>query len=206
VRALAKDSRGSLASSSVPPATGRIYVGASGDFGDLAPDAKGQLTFHSLLPAEARRNKRFDQVFTPAVTPEGVAGKLRALTNQPPTLLIRSIRLQRAAELLRQDAGSVAEVAYLVGDDPRGSGLNPRPRDRNDSFCDLRNRFSVRQSATTPCTAQSGTTHHGGWRTVASPCVRIPGGGVHVSSIDRCGVARVFVDAGDGAGGPRAIR
>jgi AraC-like DNA-binding protein len=41
--------------------------------------------------------------------------KLRALTNQPPTLLIRSIRLQRAAELLRQEAGSVAEVAYRVG-------------------------------------------------------------------------------------------
>jgi signal transduction histidine kinase/DNA-binding response OmpR family regulator len=41
--------------------------------------------------------------------------KLRALTNQPPTLLIRSIRLQRAAELLKQDAGSVSEVAYLVG-------------------------------------------------------------------------------------------
>ncbi len=41
--------------------------------------------------------------------------KLRALTNQPPTLLIRSIRLQRAAELLKQEAGSVAEVAYLVG-------------------------------------------------------------------------------------------
>lgn len=41
--------------------------------------------------------------------------KLRALTNQPPTLLIRSIRLYRAAELLRQRAGSVAEIAYAVG-------------------------------------------------------------------------------------------
>jgi signal transduction histidine kinase/DNA-binding response OmpR family regulator len=41
--------------------------------------------------------------------------KLRALTNQPPTLLIRSIRLQRAAEFLKQEAGSVAEVAYRVG-------------------------------------------------------------------------------------------
>ena len=41
--------------------------------------------------------------------------KLRALTNQSPTLLIRSIRLQRAAELLRQKGGSVAEIAYRVG-------------------------------------------------------------------------------------------
>lgn len=46
--------------------------------------------------------------------------KIRALTNQPPTLLIRSIRLQRAAELLRQEAGSVAEVAYLVGFSSQG--------------------------------------------------------------------------------------
>lgn len=41
--------------------------------------------------------------------------KLRALTNQAPTLLIRSVRLYRAAELLRQKAGSVAEIAYSVG-------------------------------------------------------------------------------------------
>ena len=41
--------------------------------------------------------------------------KLRALTNQPPTLMIRSIRLERAAELLRQRTGSVAEIAYIVG-------------------------------------------------------------------------------------------
>lgn len=41
--------------------------------------------------------------------------KVRALTNQPPTMLIRSIRLQRAAELLARRAGSVAEIAYSVG-------------------------------------------------------------------------------------------
>jgi signal transduction histidine kinase/CheY-like chemotaxis protein len=41
--------------------------------------------------------------------------KLRALTKQPPTLMIRSIRLERAAELLRQRTGSVAEIAYIVG-------------------------------------------------------------------------------------------
>lgn len=41
--------------------------------------------------------------------------KLLALTNQPPSLLIRSVRLQRAAELLKQNAGTVAEIAYQVG-------------------------------------------------------------------------------------------
>lgn len=41
--------------------------------------------------------------------------RLRALTNKPPTLLIRSIRLQRAASMLSGQAGSVSEVAYRVG-------------------------------------------------------------------------------------------
>ena len=37
------------------------------------PDAAGQLQFHSLLPPEASRDKSFDQIFTPALTREGVA-------------------------------------------------------------------------------------------------------------------------------------
>jgi signal transduction histidine kinase/DNA-binding response OmpR family regulator/ligand-binding sensor domain-containing protein len=41
--------------------------------------------------------------------------KLKALTNKGPNELIRSFRLQRAAELIRQDAGSFAEIAYQVG-------------------------------------------------------------------------------------------
>ena len=54
-----------------PGAGGRVYVGGSGDFGFLAPDAIGQLQFHSLLPAEARDDRSFDQVFTPAVAHDG---------------------------------------------------------------------------------------------------------------------------------------
>ncbi len=41
--------------------------------------------------------------------------KLNALINQPPGKLIRSLRLQRAADLLQQGAGNVAEIAYEVG-------------------------------------------------------------------------------------------
>lgn len=41
--------------------------------------------------------------------------KLNALIDQPPGQLIRSFRLQRAADLLKKNAGSVAEICYKVG-------------------------------------------------------------------------------------------
>jgi len=41
--------------------------------------------------------------------------KLNALIDQPPGQLIRTFRLQRAAELLKQNAGTVAEICYKVG-------------------------------------------------------------------------------------------
>lgn len=41
--------------------------------------------------------------------------KLNALINQPPGQLIRSLRLQRAADLLIKKAGTVAEICYKVG-------------------------------------------------------------------------------------------
>jgi signal transduction histidine kinase/DNA-binding response OmpR family regulator len=41
--------------------------------------------------------------------------KLHGLIAQPASQLIRSMRLQRAADLLKQDAGTVAEIAYQVG-------------------------------------------------------------------------------------------
>ena len=41
--------------------------------------------------------------------------KLTALINQSPGNLIRTMRLQRAAELLCKQAGTVAEIAYEVG-------------------------------------------------------------------------------------------
>jgi signal transduction histidine kinase/ligand-binding sensor domain-containing protein/DNA-binding response OmpR family regulator len=41
--------------------------------------------------------------------------KLNALIDQPPGQLIRSFRLQRAADLLKQNAGTVSEICYKVG-------------------------------------------------------------------------------------------
>jgi signal transduction histidine kinase/ligand-binding sensor domain-containing protein/DNA-binding response OmpR family regulator len=41
--------------------------------------------------------------------------KLKALTGQSPVTLIRSIRLHRAMTLIEQDAGSISEIAYMVG-------------------------------------------------------------------------------------------
>ncbi|MBX3239153.1 MAG: tetratricopeptide repeat protein [Chitinophagaceae bacterium] len=41
--------------------------------------------------------------------------KLHALTNQSATQFIRSYRLNRAMDLIRQDAGSISEIAYSVG-------------------------------------------------------------------------------------------
>jgi len=41
--------------------------------------------------------------------------KLNALIDQPPGQMIRSFRLQRAADLLAQKAGSVSEICYQVG-------------------------------------------------------------------------------------------
>jgi len=41
--------------------------------------------------------------------------KVKALRDQSPTLFIRSIRLQKAKELLQTSKLSVAEIAYEVG-------------------------------------------------------------------------------------------
>jgi signal transduction histidine kinase/ligand-binding sensor domain-containing protein/DNA-binding response OmpR family regulator len=41
--------------------------------------------------------------------------KLKALIDQPATQFIRSVKMHRAMELLKQDAGNIAEIAYMVG-------------------------------------------------------------------------------------------
>ena len=51
---------------------GRIYVGASADFGYLAPDAAGQLHYRSLLDYVAPEDRAFNLVWTVHATPEGV--------------------------------------------------------------------------------------------------------------------------------------
>jgi DNA-binding response OmpR family regulator len=41
--------------------------------------------------------------------------KLHALTNQSATQFIRSYRLDRAMDLIKKNAGSISEIAYMVG-------------------------------------------------------------------------------------------
>jgi len=41
--------------------------------------------------------------------------RLQELLDESPSSLIRSIRLERAAQLLEQRAGTVSEIAYNVG-------------------------------------------------------------------------------------------
>ncbi|KAA3654383.1 MAG: DNA-binding response regulator [Calditrichaeota bacterium] len=50
-----------------------------------------------------------------AMSTSQINRKLNALIGQPASQLIRSTRLQRAADLLTQNAGTVAEIAYRVG-------------------------------------------------------------------------------------------
>ena len=41
--------------------------------------------------------------------------KLQALTNQPTHEFLRTLRLKRATQLLKESTGSVAEIAYAIG-------------------------------------------------------------------------------------------
>ena len=50
-----------------------------------------------------------------AMSTSQITRKLRALISHSPGQLIRSIRLQRAADLLAANAGNVAEIGYQVG-------------------------------------------------------------------------------------------
>lgn len=50
-----------------------------------------------------------------AMSPRQLRRKIRALTGLSTAGLVRSMRLQRAAQLLTQKAGSISEIAYQVG-------------------------------------------------------------------------------------------
>ncbi|WP_027002606.1 triple tyrosine motif-containing protein [Hugenholtzia roseola] len=51
---------------------GRIYVGASGDFGFLAPNAQGKMQYHSLSPLLSEKDLDFQEVFEVRVVEDGV--------------------------------------------------------------------------------------------------------------------------------------
>jgi AraC-like DNA-binding protein len=63
-------------------------------------------------------NERFgvdDLAGEMAMSRSQVHRKLKALTGQSATMYIRNYRLHRGAELLKQGAGNVTEIAYQVG-------------------------------------------------------------------------------------------
>lgn len=49
------------------------------------------------------------------MSPRQLQRKIRALTDESPTDLIRSARLERAKYLLEQHTGTVSEIAFAVG-------------------------------------------------------------------------------------------
>jgi len=51
---------------------GKVWVGGNGGFGYLAPDAKGTLSYVSLLDKVPEKNRNFTDVWQTLVTPQGV--------------------------------------------------------------------------------------------------------------------------------------
>lgn len=80
-----------------------------------------QVQFIERLKVIIDRNMEFENFGVDALAKEmGMSRsqlhrKLKAITNQSTTEFIRNFRLQRAAQLILQDAGSMAEIAYKVG-------------------------------------------------------------------------------------------
>ena len=69
--------------------------------------------------------------------------KLNALVDQPPGQLIRSLRLQRAADLLKQNAGTVAEICYKVGFNDQAYFSRAFKKQFNCSPSDFKRNFST---------------------------------------------------------------
>lgn len=68
--------------------------------------------------------------------------KLNALVDQPAGQLIRSLRLQRAADLLKQNAGTVAEICYKVGFNDQAYFSRAFKKQFNCSPSDYKKNFS----------------------------------------------------------------
>jgi serine phosphatase RsbU (regulator of sigma subunit)/ligand-binding sensor domain-containing protein len=65
-------SNNSLVRSIAIDARGIIYIGAVGEFGFLAPDEKGTLSYHSLLDRLPQAERDFADVWKTYVTPQGI--------------------------------------------------------------------------------------------------------------------------------------
>jgi AraC-like DNA-binding protein len=53
------------------------------------------------------------------MSPSQIHRKLKTTVNMPANHFIRSVRMHRAMQLLKNNTGNIAEIAYMVGyDDP----------------------------------------------------------------------------------------
>lgn len=92
---------------------------------DVSPRAADQVFFEKVLVTIESEigNADFsvsELADTMAMSNSQLARKLRALIDQSPAQLIRSMRLQRAAALIAAGAGSIAEACYAVGFSDQG--------------------------------------------------------------------------------------
>ena len=92
---------------------------------DVSPRAADQVFFEKILATIESEigNADFsvsELADTMAMSNSQLARKLRALIDQSPAQLIRTMRLQRAAALIAAGAGSIAEACYAVGFSDQG--------------------------------------------------------------------------------------
>lgn len=92
---------------------------------DVSPRAADQVFFEKVLATIESEigNAEFsvsELADTMAMSNSQLARKLRALIDQSPAQLIRTLRLQRAAALIAAGAGSIAEACYAVGFSDQG--------------------------------------------------------------------------------------
>lgn len=88
--------------------------------GEIVVSSRDRLFMEKILRIVEEHISREDFVVEELAANAGMSQsqlqrKLKALINQSPNQLIRSVRLQRARELITKNAGTISEISYMVG-------------------------------------------------------------------------------------------